>query len=123
MKETKPANIQLRLLTGQWTEASAYQAALSFLRLPTSLDACIEMVVSQNDAMAIGVRKALKEAMKDWSWLPFTGGRWTTLDWPALGAGGTACRNRGRPHEYRHCAADVEAGDDDQIAACRANFH
>lgn len=73
MKEAKPANIQLRLLTGQWTEASAYQAALSFLRLRTSLDARIEMVVSQNDAMAIGVRKALKEAMKDWSWLPFTG--------------------------------------------------
>ena len=73
MKEAKPANIQLRLLTGQWTEASAYQAALSFLRLRTSHDARIEMVVSQNDAMAIGVRKALKEAMKDWSWLPFTG--------------------------------------------------
>jgi ABC-type sugar transport system substrate-binding protein len=29
--------------------------------------------LTQNDAMAIGVRKALKEAMKDWFWLPLTG--------------------------------------------------
>ena len=73
MLETKPANIHVRLLNGQWTEASAYQSALSFLRLRTSQDSHIDIVGSQNDTMAMGVRKALKEAMKEWSWTPFTG--------------------------------------------------
>jgi ABC-type sugar transport system substrate-binding protein len=73
MMETKPANVQLRLLTGQWTEASAYQAALSFLRLRTSHDAQIDMVAGHNDAMAIGIRKALKQASNGWSGMPFTG--------------------------------------------------
>lgn len=84
MMETKPPNVQVRLLIGQWTETSAYQAALSFLRLRTSHDSRIDLVASHNDAMAIGVRKALKEAMKEWSWisfigvdgLPSTGQRW-----------------------------------------------
>lgn len=71
--ETKPKNVQFRLMTGQWTETSAYQAALSFLRLRTSHDARIDMVAAHNDAMAIGVRKALAETMKERSWMPFIG--------------------------------------------------
>lgn len=73
VNETKPENVHLRLMTGQWTETSAYQAALSFLRLRTSHDARIDMVAAHNDAMAIGVRKALKETIKEWSWMPFLG--------------------------------------------------
>jgi ABC-type sugar transport system substrate-binding protein len=71
--ETKHKNVHLRLMTGQWTETSAYQAALSFLRLRTSHDARIDMVAAHNDAMAIGVRKALKETTKEWSGVPFIG--------------------------------------------------
>ena len=73
MLETKPANVQLRMLSAQWTETSAYQAATSFLRLRTSRDNRIDAVCSQNDLMAVGVRKALKEITSDWSWIPFTG--------------------------------------------------
>jgi ABC-type sugar transport system substrate-binding protein len=73
MLETKPANVQLRMLSAQWTESSAYQAALSFMRLRTSRDNRIDAVGSQNDLMAIGVRKALKEIASEWSWISFTG--------------------------------------------------
>jgi len=73
MLETKPGNVQIRMLSAQWTETSAYQAATSFLRLRTSRDNRIDAVCSQNDLMAMGVRKALKESASDWSWIPFTG--------------------------------------------------
>lgn len=73
MLETKPANLQVRVLSGQWTESSAYQAALSFLRLRTSRDSHIEMVCGQNDQMALGARKAFKEIVAEWSWIPFLG--------------------------------------------------
>ena len=73
MAQTKPANIQVRTLSAQWTETSAHQAAHSFLRLRTSRDSRIDLVGSQNDLMALGVRRALKEIVADWSWIPFTG--------------------------------------------------
>ena len=73
MLETKPANVQVRMLNAQWTEQSAYQAALSFLRLRTSRENRIDAVGGQNDLMALGVRKALKEVASEWSWIPFTG--------------------------------------------------
>lgn len=73
MLETKPNNIQVRMMSAQWTETSAYQAAISFMRLRTSRDNRIDAICSQNDLMALGVRKALKEIAADWSWIPFTG--------------------------------------------------
>src|SRR5579859_7075205 len=73
MAETKPANIHVKALSAQWTEASAYQAALSFLRLRTSRDSRIDLVGSQNDLMALGMHKAMKETIPDWSSIPFTG--------------------------------------------------
>src|SRR5215470_14909164 len=36
MLETKPDNIHVKSLAGHWTEARAYQAVSSWLRLPTS---------------------------------------------------------------------------------------
>jgi ABC-type sugar transport system substrate-binding protein len=73
MLETKPENVQVRMLSAQWTEVSAYKATTAFMRLRTSLDNRIDAVCSQNDLMALGVRKALKEMAADWSWIPFTG--------------------------------------------------
>jgi ABC-type sugar transport system substrate-binding protein len=73
MMEAKPDNAQVRVLSGQWTETSAYQATMSLMRLRTSRDSRVDLVCGQNDVMAIGVRKALKEIVPEWSWIPFTG--------------------------------------------------
>jgi ribose transport system substrate-binding protein len=56
MQETK-----LIAMKGQWTQESAYNAVCSWLRLSTSDKLPIDAVVAQNDAMAIGARKALQE--------------------------------------------------------------
>src|SRR6185437_6041001 len=73
MLESKPNNIQVRVLGGQWTETSAYQATMSLMRLRTSRDSRLDLVCGQNDVMALGVRKAWKEIVPEWSWIPFTG--------------------------------------------------
>lgn len=73
MVEAKPNNIQVRILGGQWTETSAYQATMSLMRLRTSRDSRVDLVCAQNDVMALGVRKALKEIVPEWSWIPFIG--------------------------------------------------
>jgi ribose transport system substrate-binding protein len=59
--ETKSNNAQLRVMKAQWTEASAYKAVISFLRLSTSRQARIEAVCAQDDSMAMGARKAFEE--------------------------------------------------------------
>jgi ABC-type sugar transport system substrate-binding protein len=61
MQGVKPANIEVRYLKGAWTETSGYEAISSFLRLTTSREAAIRMVVAQNDAMALGARRAFQE--------------------------------------------------------------
>lgn len=73
MMQAKPNNVHLRVLGGQWTEASAYQATVSLMRLRTSRDSRVDLVCGQNDVMALGVRKALKEIVPEWSWIPFIG--------------------------------------------------
>ncbi len=76
--EVKPANIHFTTLKGQWTEESAQRAVRSWLKLSTSQKAHIDLIGSQNDAMAIGARKVFQEipneAERDrWLSLPFTG--------------------------------------------------
>jgi ribose transport system substrate-binding protein len=78
MMETKPANIHVSVLKGQWTEESARKAVSSWLKLSTSQKATIDLVVSQNDAMAIGARKAFQEVTSEiererWLNIPFLG--------------------------------------------------
>jgi ribose transport system substrate-binding protein len=78
MMEVKPANIHLTSLKGQWTEESAQRAVRSWLKLSTSQKTHIDLIGSQNDAMAIGARKVFQElpneAERDhWLSLPFTG--------------------------------------------------
>jgi ABC-type sugar transport system substrate-binding protein len=59
--ESKPANIQVRVTKSDWTEQGAYKAVRSWLTLSTSRRDQLDLVVSQNDAMAIGARKAFQE--------------------------------------------------------------
>jgi ribose transport system substrate-binding protein len=78
MQELKPGNIQLMTLKGNWTEDSAIRTVRSWLKLTTSRKTAIDGVVSQNDAMAIGVRKAFEEMIPEiekdrWLEVPFTG--------------------------------------------------
>lgn len=78
MQQTKPANIRVNMLKGQWTEDSAYKAVLSWTRLPTSAKQAVDLVAAQDDSMAMGARKAMQERPDDsvrekWLQLPFTG--------------------------------------------------
>jgi ribose transport system substrate-binding protein len=78
MMEVKPANIHVTSLKGQWTEESAQRAVRSWLKLSTSQKANINLIGSQNDAMAIGARKVFQEISNEaerdrWLNLPFTG--------------------------------------------------
>jgi ribose transport system substrate-binding protein len=79
MYETKPAEIQIKTLRGNWTEASAFKAVTSWLRLSTSQQAHIDVIAAQNDAMAAGAKKAFQqftyegEGRDRWASLPFVG--------------------------------------------------
>ena len=77
MMETRPANIQVTALKGQWTEESALRAVRSWLKLTTSQRAVIDLVAAQDDSMAVGARKAFQELPEldrdRWLKLPFIG--------------------------------------------------
>jgi ribose transport system substrate-binding protein len=78
MQEAKPANLQLTILKGQWTEESAQRAVRSWLKLSTSQKAQIDLVAAQDDSMAIGARKAFQELQSEaekerWLKLPYLG--------------------------------------------------
>jgi ribose transport system substrate-binding protein len=78
MLETKPPNIQLVMLKGEWTEESAGRSVRSWLKLATSLSASIKLIGAQDDSMAMGARRAFQEITNDaersrWLSLPFTG--------------------------------------------------
>jgi ribose transport system substrate-binding protein len=65
MLELKPANMHLITLKGQWTEDSAQRAVRSWLKLTTTRKTVIDMVAAQDDAMAIGIRKAFQEVSSE----------------------------------------------------------
>ena len=76
--DTKPVGVQVKVMKGNWTEAGAYKTVSSWLKLSTSLQTPVDIVVSQNDAMAIGARKAFKEisdpaAREKFSNIPYIG--------------------------------------------------
>jgi ABC-type sugar transport system substrate-binding protein len=77
MQQTKPANIQVTTLKGQWTEESAQKAVRSWLKLTTSQRAAVDLIAAQDDSMAIGARKAFEELPESdrqrWLGLPFLG--------------------------------------------------
>lgn len=77
MLTTKPAGVELKTIKGDWTERSANQAAKSWLSLGSSRQMEIRAIICQNDAMAMGARKAFVDLTeKDrerWLSIPFTG--------------------------------------------------
>jgi ribose transport system substrate-binding protein len=79
MYETRPANIQVKTMKGNWTEASAFKAITAWLRLATSQHTQLDMVAAQNDAMAVGAKKAFQQfsyagqAKDRWLSIPFIG--------------------------------------------------
>src|ERR1700678_2563908 len=78
MQQTKPANIKINMLKGQWTEESSYKAVSSWMRLSTSVKQFVDLVGAQDDSMAIGARKAMQESSDEalrgkWLGVPFTG--------------------------------------------------
>ena len=82
MYETK-GDLQVKLVKANWTEASAYKAISSWLRLSTSRQSHMDVIAAQNDAMAIGARKAFQE-------LPENAGRDRWLSLPYLGVDGVS---------------------------------
>jgi ribose transport system substrate-binding protein len=63
MLATKPATVLVRTLSGNWGEQSGYQCVKSWLRLATSAQTEIALVVAQNDDMAMGARRAFETVM------------------------------------------------------------
>ena len=54
MYETKPAEVQVKLMKAQWTEASAQRTVSSWLRLSTSQQTHLDLIAAQDDSMALG---------------------------------------------------------------------
>ena len=78
MYETKPIEIQVKLMKANWTEAGAMRAVSSWLRLSTSQKSNIDVIAAQDDSMALGARKAFQElspgpARDRWLGLPYLG--------------------------------------------------
>ena len=62
-----------RALHGDWTEKSGERAMANWLRLKTSEAFRPALVVCQNDAMAVGARRAMRTLRPDWADVPLTG--------------------------------------------------
>ena len=78
MRSAKPVGLQLKMIKGDWTERSGHHAIKSWLSLSTSRKLDIRLVGCQNDAMAMGARKAFGELAGSqereyWLKVPFTG--------------------------------------------------
>ncbi len=78
MQATLPPHIPVTTLRGQWTEESAQRSVESWLRLNTSQKISISAVAGQNDAMAMGARKAFSTLDNNtdrdrWMRLPYVG--------------------------------------------------
>ncbi|HEY1658202.1 MAG TPA: substrate-binding domain-containing protein [Candidatus Sulfotelmatobacter sp.] len=77
-RATKPHGVDIKTLRGDWTQESAYQSVRSWLALATSRQLNVGLIASQNDAMAMGARRAFLE-LRDprerdaWLRLPLTG--------------------------------------------------
>jgi ribose transport system substrate-binding protein len=78
MQESKPTNVHMTILKGQWTEESAQRSVRSWLKLTTSHKATIDLVAAQDDSMAIGARKAFQDLPTElererWMGIPYLG--------------------------------------------------
>jgi ribose transport system substrate-binding protein len=71
-------NLHITLLRGKWTEESGRRSVETWLKLGVAGKSRISAIVAQNDAMAIGARKAFEELSdpeekRKWLSLPFLG--------------------------------------------------
>jgi ABC-type sugar transport system substrate-binding protein len=78
MESTKPGDIQVTTLTGDWSQQSGYDAVSAWLDSDTSRDTPVNLVAAQCDDMAMGARKAFAEKTAGaerirWTGLPFIG--------------------------------------------------
>jgi ABC-type sugar transport system substrate-binding protein len=81
VQDTKPHNISLKVLKcTNWTEAGGYQAVTSWLKVTVAHKERIDLVAGQNDLIAIGGRKALKESVISETGMGFSGLRFTGVD-------------------------------------------
>jgi ABC-type sugar transport system substrate-binding protein len=73
LREALGAGFDLRPLNGDWTDASGERAVASWLRLSTAGAFQPNVVVCQNDSMALGARRALARHRPDWASAPLLG--------------------------------------------------
>jgi ABC-type sugar transport system substrate-binding protein len=73
-EEVQGTSVEIgRSLHGDWTEASGEKTVAGWLRLKTSEASRPDLVVCQNDAMAVGARRAIRAHRPDWGDVPLTG--------------------------------------------------
>jgi ABC-type sugar transport system substrate-binding protein len=72
-REALGAGFEVRALSGSWTLASGDKAVMSWLRLKTAETFQPDLVVSQNDAMGVGARRAMATHRPDWARVPYLG--------------------------------------------------
>jgi ribose transport system substrate-binding protein len=78
---TKPHNVSIKMLKcATWTEAGGHQAVTSWLRVTVAQKERIDLVAGQNDLIAMGARKALKESLGDMGGIGFGMVRFTGVD-------------------------------------------
>jgi ABC-type sugar transport system substrate-binding protein len=81
VQETKPHNVSMKVLKcATWTEAGGHQAVTSWLRVTVAQKERIDLVAGQNDLIALGARKALKESLGDGTGIGFGTVRFTGVD-------------------------------------------
>jgi ribose transport system substrate-binding protein len=73
LKEALGRGFEVRGLNGDWTEASGARAVAGWLRLKTAEAFRPDVVAGQNDSMAAGARRALREQGREWGSVPFLG--------------------------------------------------
>jgi ABC-type sugar transport system substrate-binding protein len=61
LRQTVPAKAQLVKLKGKWTEESAYHSVSSWMKLMGAQKVRIDLITAQNDVMAMGAKKAVKD--------------------------------------------------------------
>lgn len=78
MMAAKPPGVEVRTIKGLWTERSAYQGVSSWMKLSIAKELSVGVVAAQNDAMALGARKAFQELAtgverSHWMDIPYLG--------------------------------------------------
>lgn len=73
LQESITNKYDVRVLTGDWTEGSGEKAMSAWLRLKTNESFAPDIVVAQNDSMAIGARRAIMAMKGDWRQVAYLG--------------------------------------------------